>query len=205
MTATNKETEQAPRQASQRKVVSFMYVTLDGYHAGPQGEIDWHIVDEEMNGYFFEQLETMDTLIFGRATYEGMVSFWPTSLAIENDPIIADKMNTLPKVVFSTTLGEAPWGTWNNARVVKDHVVEEVEAMKRQPGKDMIIMGSGHLVRSFATLGLMDEYRIVVNPVILGSGQPFFASFTDRLNLKLLEARTFRCGNVLLRYQPDNH
>jgi dihydrofolate reductase len=179
-----------------------MYVTLDGFHAGPAGDIDWHVVDDEMNAYFIDQLTTMDTLLFGRVTYQGMASYWPTPAAAVDNPIVTEMMNTLPKVVFSTTLDTVEWGTWTNIRLVRAQVADEVARMKRLPGKDMVIMGSATLVQRFAAQGLMDEYRIVVNPVVLGRGQPFFAAFTDRLNLTLLEAKAFGCGNVLLRYQP---
>ena len=185
-----------------RRVISFMYVTLDGFHAGPAGDIDWHVVDDEMNAYFIDQLTTMDTLLFGRVTYQGMASYWPTPATAVDNPIVTNMMNTLPKVVFSTTLDTVEWGTWTNIRLVRAQVAAEVARMKRLPGKDMVIMGSATLVQRFAAQGLMDEYRIVVNPVVLGRGQPFFAAFTDRLNLTLLEAKAFRCGNVLLRYRP---
>ena len=105
-----------------RKVIVFLMVTLDGFFSGPNGEIDWHVVDEEFNDFANEQLASVDTLLFGRVTYQGMASYWPTPIALANDPIIAHKMNTFPKIVFSRTL-EQP--TWENTRLVKDHLAEE--------------------------------------------------------------------------------
>src|SRR3989442_9611126 len=165
----------------------------------PNHEIDWHNVDEEFNEFAIHQLNELDTLLFGRVTYEGMGSYWPTQFAKENDPIVADKMNTVPKVVFSKTLEKAEW---TNSRLVKDNIAEEVSKLKQQPGKDLAIFGSSDLAVSFIQMGLIDELRIMVNPVVLGSGKPLFNGIHEKLNLKLLKTRTFRSGNVLLYYQP---
>src|SRR5689334_15159403 len=137
-------------------------VSLDGFFAGPNGELDWHVVDEEFNEFAIDQLNAMDALIFGRVTYEGMLSYWPTQIAIENDPEIADKMNTLPKLVFSKTLDRVEWGQWDNARLIKGDIGEEIAKLKQQPGKDMVIFGSGSIVSTLAQLGLIDEYRILI-------------------------------------------
>lgn len=180
-----------------RKLILFNMVTLDGFFEGPNHEIDWHNVDEEFNDFAIEQINTVDMILFGRVTYEGMASYWPTPIALENDPTIAEKMNTMPKIVFSRTLEKAEW---QNTRLIKENAVEEISKLKQQPGKDLIIFGSANLADTFIQHGLMDEYRIMVNPVVLGSGQPLFKGVKDPLNLKLLETRVFRCGNVLLYY-----
>jgi dihydrofolate reductase len=181
-----------------RKVFVFNLVTLDGYFEGPKREIDWHNVDAEFNEYAIDMLNSVDTLIFGRVTYELMTNYWPTPAAKKDDPIVAEKMNTLPKIVFSRTLEKVEW---NNTRLAKDNIEEEIQKMKRQPGKDMALLGSGSILTELAPLGLIDEYRIMVNPVVLGSGNPMFKGIKDRLNLRLLKTRTFRNGNVLLYYQ----
>ncbi len=181
-----------------RKVFVFNLVSLDGYFEGPKREIDWHNVDAEFNDYAVDMLNSVDTLIFGRVTYELMENYWPTPDAIKNDPIVAEKMNTLPKIVFSRTLDKVEW---NNTRLVKDNVEEEIQNMKKQPGRDMAILGSGSIVSLLAQRGLIDEYRIMVNPVVLGHGKPLFKGIRDRLNLKLIKAKTFKSGNVLLYYQ----
>ena len=182
-----------------RKVFLFMMVTLDGFFEGPDHEIDWHNVDEEFNDFAIDQLNEVDALLFGRVTYEGMASYWPTQLAIEDDPIIAGKMNAVPKIVFSRTLDKAEW---NNSRLVKEHIAEEVSKLKQQQGRDLAIFGSSDLAVSLLQMGLIDELRIMVNPVVLGNGKRLFAGIDEKLNLKLLKSRTFRSGNILLYYQP---
>jgi dihydrofolate reductase len=182
-----------------RKVFMFNLVTLDGYFEGLNREIDWHNVDAEFNEYAIDMLNSADTLLFGRVTYELMANYWPTPDAIKNDPIVAEKMNTLPKIVFSRTLDKAEW---QNTRLVKGALEEEIQKMKKQPGKDMVILGSGSIVSGLAPLGLIDEYRIMVNPVVLGKGKSMFRGIKGRLDMKLLRTWTFRSGNVLLYYEP---
>lgn len=183
-----------------RKVIVFMMTTLDGYIAGPNDEIDWHQVDEEFNEFAVEQLKSMGVLLFGRMTYEGMASYWPTPAASTDDPAVAGMMNTLPKIVFSRTLEKAEW---QNTRLIKDNIAEEITKLKAQPGQDLIILGSSHLTASFINLGLLDELRIMVNPVILGDGKSLFDGVTEHLKLRLLKTRVFGNGNVLHYYQPD--
>ena len=182
-----------------RKVFLFMMVTLDGFFEGPDHEIDWHNVDEEFNEFAIDQLNEVDTLLFGRVTYEGMASYWPTQLAKEDDPVVADKMNTVPKLVFSKTLDKAEW---NNSRLVKEHIAEEVSKLKQQQGRDLAIFGSSDLTASLLEMGLVDELRIMVNPVVLGKGKTLFKGIDEKVNLKLLKTKTFHSGNILLYYQP---
>ncbi len=182
-----------------RKLFLFMMVTLDGFFEGPNQSIDWHHVDEEFNDFAIDQLREVDTLLFGRVTYEGMASFWPTQFAREDDPIVAGMMNSMPKIVFSRTLDRADW---ENSRLVKENMAEVVSKLKQHPGKDLAIFGSANLTASLLQMGLVDELRLMVNPVILGSGTPVFKGIHEKLNLKLLRTQTFRSGNVLLCYQP---
>jgi dihydrofolate reductase len=182
-----------------RKLIFFMLTTLDGFYEGPNKEIDWHNVDEEFNEFAIEQLNSVDVLLFGRVTYELMASYWPTPAATTNDPIVADKMNSLPKIVFSKTLSSVEW---QNTRLVKENIAEEISKLKQQPGKDLIIFGSSDLAATLIQHGLIDEYRIMVNPVVLGNGKSLFKGINHKLNLKLLKTKTFRSGNVLLYYQP---
>jgi dihydrofolate reductase len=183
-----------------RKIFLFMVVSLDGYYEGPNGDISWHTVDDEFNEFAIQQTREVDTLLFGRKTYEGMASYWPTEAAIKDDPIVAGLMNSLPKIVISTTLDSAEWA---NTRLVKDNVAEEISKLKQGPGKEIAIFGSSDLAGSLAQMGLVDEYRIMVNPVILGEGKPLFKG-AEKLGLKLIKTRTFKSGNVLLYYQPAN-
>ncbi len=182
-----------------RKLFHFNLVSLDGYFEGPNHDISWHNVDAEFNDYAIPMLDTVDLLLFGRVTYELMAGFWPTADALKDDPIVAGKMNSLAKVVFSRTLDKADW---NNARLVKDHIAEEVAKLKKQPGKDIALLGSSNLSLSLIPNRLIDEFRIMVNPLVLGSGTPLFNGIRDRLRLTLTGTKTFKSGNVLLTYEP---
>jgi dihydrofolate reductase len=183
-----------------RNIYVFNMITLDGFFEGPKREIDWHNVDSEFNEFAEHQLNNTDIILFGRVTYELMAHYWPTEIAVKNDPIIAHKMNMIPKIVFSKTLEMADW---NNTRIIKENITEEVSKLKRQPGKELALFGSSDLAATFIQLGLIDEYRIMINPVILGSGKSVFQGIRDRHNLTLIRTRTFRSGNILLYYQPD--
>lgn len=181
-----------------RKLISFLMTSLDGYHEGPNHELDWHNVDEEFNQFALQQTGEADLLVFGRVTYEMMAAYWPTPDATENEPAIAALMNSLPKMVVSRTLDRADWA---NTRLVRDDVTGTLAELKRQPGKDIAIYGSSTLTASLLRSGLVDELRIIVNPVVLGSGSPLLET-ADRTCLKLLKSRTFSSGNVLLCYEP---
>jgi len=185
-----------------RKVIVSEMVSLDGYFASPDGSLDWHVVDDEFNTFARKQLDEMDTLLFGRVTYEGMASYWPTEAAMADDPEIAAAMNRLPKMVFSRTLKTLDW---NNSQLARDDLAEKITHLKAQTGKDMVIFGSGEVVSSLTRLGLIDEYRLFTCPVILGSGKPLFAGLSDTLNLELLKAQPFTSGVVLLYYQPASN
>jgi len=182
-----------------RKLTVFNFVTLNGYFEGPKRDISWHRHGAEENAYAAEGLKSGSTLLFGRVTYELMASYWPTPGAIKNDPIVAKGMNNADKIVFSRTLKKVEW---NNTRVVRDNIVEEIKKMKQHPGKDMTLLGSGSIVIQFAEQGLIDEYQIMVDPVVLGRGTPMFKGIKHKLDLKLTTTRTFKSGVVLLCYQP---
>lgn len=182
-----------------RKVSVFNFVTLNGYYKGPNGDIGWHRHGAEENEYAAEALRSGNTLLFGRVTYEMMASYWPTPMASQNDPTVAEGMNKAEKIVFSRTLKKAEW---NNTRLVKDDIVEEIKKMKRLPGKDMTLLGSGSIVTQFAPEGLIDEYQIMVDPVALGDGTPMFKGIQNKLDLELTMTKTFKSGVVLLCYRP---
>jgi dihydrofolate reductase len=182
-----------------RKLYSFLMMTLDGFYEGPNQEFDFWDLDGEFNEFAVGQLHDADILLFGRVTYEGMASYWPTQGAREDDPVVAELMNTLPKVVVSTTLTSAAWGP---TRVVGGNVAEELAKLKQQPGKDLAILGSPNLTVSLLGMGLVDELRVMVNPVILGGGPSVFRTIKEERKLQLLQTRTFSSGNVLLTYRP---
>lgn len=179
-----------------RKVIAAEFVTLDGYIAGPNGEMDWGPVDLDPNDLKPE----WDTILLGRVTYQLWLNIWPETPPEANPQ--ADFINNAPKVVFSRTLGSAPWGRWKNARLVKDNVPEMIAELKHQPGGNMAILGSATLVQSFAALGLIDEYLLLVFPVIIGGGKPLFSHRTGRQKVELVEAKSIRGGIVVLRYRP---
>ena len=184
-----------------RKLVVFNQVTLDGYFAGMNGDISWahkDNTDAEWNAFVADNASGGGQLLFGRITYELMASYWPTPLAIKNDPVVAERMNNLPKVVFSRTLDQP---SWNNTKLVKGAVAAEVRKMKKEPGEGMAILGSGSIVSQLAQEGLIDEYQVVVNPIVLGKGRTMFDGIKTMLTLKLTRTRTFGNGNVLLCYE----
>ena len=183
-----------------RKITLQMMVTVDGFFEGPNQELDWHVLDGEFFQSAIELLNSVDTILFGRVTYQMMAAYWPTPAAIADDPIIAERMNNLPKIVFSTTLEKAEW---QNSEIIKGDGAEEASRLKQEPGKDIVIIGSSDLAVTLMKHGLIDEFRIFVNPVVLGSGKTLFKGLDGRVRLKLLETKTFPSGTVLLRYQPE--
>ncbi len=183
-----------------RKVIFFMLTSLDGYFEGPDRDINWHNVDEEFNDFAIQQTGEFGALLFGRVTYELMASYWPTEAAKRDDPIVAGLMNGLPKIVFSKTLKRAGW---ENTRLVKDNFVEVISKLKQEAGKNIAIFGSSDLTVTLMEQGLVDEYRIMVNPVVLGNGKSLFKGIKNKINLKLIKTKAFKSGNVLLYYEPN--
>ena len=182
-----------------REIIVSNYVSLDGFFAGPNGEIDWFMWDEETAEYSKGLAASIDTILFGRVTYELMASYWPT--VTTEDPVITEYMNRSPKIVFSRTLKKTDW---KNTKLIMELNKEEILDLKKQPGKDMVIYGSGSLVSAFAQWGLIDDYRIFVNPVVLGNGKHMFKGLKERLELALLRTKTFQCGVVLLHYKLES-
>jgi dihydrofolate reductase len=185
-----------------RKLIVFNHVSLDGYFVDSNGDMSWAKADHqdaEWDAFVSGNASGGGVLVFGRITYELMAGFWPTAFAIENMPVVAEGMNSLPKVVFSTTLDQA---SWNNTTLVKRDPAEEIRKMKQAPGEDMVILGSGSVVSQLAQEGLIDEYQIVVNPIVLGKGRTLFDGVKEKLRLKLTKTRAFGNGNVLLCYEP---
>jgi dihydrofolate reductase len=182
-----------------RKIFAFIMTTLDGYYEGSNQEFDFWVVDEEFNRFALEQLDEVDTLLLGRVTYQGMAAYWPTAAGEQDDPRVAARMNGLSKIVVSRTLDKAEWV---NTQLITGDVATELTTLKEQPGKDIAILGSSDLTASLLHTVLLDEVRIMVNPVVLGSGKSVFRTAGERAGLKLLKSRRFKSGNVLLYYQP---
>jgi dihydrofolate reductase len=185
-----------------RKLVVFNSVSLDGYFVDRAGDMSWaHNPnrDEEWEAFGAANASAGGLLVFGRITYELMQSYWPTPGAVRNDPLMAERMNNLPKVVFSRTLNEV---SWNNTKLVKDGLEAEIRSLKIEPGPDIAILGSGSIVLQLTRAGLIDEYQFVVVPVVLGAGRTMFDGLKEKLTLKRTKTRTFGNGNVLLCYEP---
>ena len=183
-----------------RKIIWMMSVSLDGFMEGPNRELDWGLVDDELHRHFNEELGAMGAFLDGRVTYELMAGFWPTA---DQDPAspgpvaeFARIWRDMPKIVYSRTLERADW----NTTVVRDVVPAEVMQLKAQPGGDLVL-GGADLAAAFLHHDLIDEYRIYVHPVIIGRGKPMFRPSDAKIDLRLAETRTFGNGVVLLRYQ----
>ena len=182
-----------------RKIIMVMQVSLDGFFEGVDRDISWHMVDDELHRHMNEKLAPMGAFLEGRVTYELMEDYWPTA---DEDPNISPVMaefaqiwRDMPKFVYSRTLTTAG----PNATVVRDVVPEEVLALKSQPGGDMAV-GGAELADTFRRLGLIDEYWVYVQPVLIGRGRPMFKDADSRTQLRLLETHTFGNGVTLLRY-----
>jgi dihydrofolate reductase len=180
-----------------RRLVSFIGISLDGYYQGPNGEFDFANVDQEFYDFSNRQDAYIDTLMFGRETYELMAAYWPT--ATEDDPEVIEFMNSVPKVAVSTTLERADW---TNTTLVSDDLAEYVKELKERPGKEIAMFGSVRLTASLLELGMVDELRVMVFPILLGRGASMFSTLNGRVPLELWRTTTFRSGNVLLVYRP---
>jgi dihydrofolate reductase len=182
------------------KLVVFNQISLDGYFADASGDMSWaHKGDAEWNGFVADNASGGGVLLFGRVTYEMMASFWPTPAARQVNAVVAQRMTELPKVVFSRTLIKA---SWSNTRVVKGDIAAEVRKLKAQSGPDLVLMGSGTIVTQLTDAGLVDEFQMVLNPVVLGSGRTMFDGLRRRVDLALKTTRSFGNGNVVLSYGP---
>jgi dihydrofolate reductase len=183
-----------------RKLSVFNQISIDGYIADAHGDMSWaHKDDDEWQEFASENASGGATLLFGRVTYDLMASYWPTPEALKAAPVVAAQMNDLPKVVFSRTLETA---SWSNTKLVKGDLAAEVAKMKQEPGPDMLIMGSGSIVAQLTEARLIDEYQVILNPIILGSGKTMFDGVKEKVGLTLTKERTFTNGNVVLSYQP---
>ncbi len=184
-----------------RKLMMFNLVSVDGFFEGPNHEIDWHVVDEEFNADVHLRFESVDTILFGRVTFQLMEQFWPTPQAAKQDPITAGFMNEKTKLVFSNTLTSTGW---RNTSIIRTDPFEHVTKLKSQPGKDMIILGSGILVSTLSAKGLIDEFQLIICPVVLGYGKTLFCGHGNGFRLKLIDSKVYKSGNIFVRYEPDN-
>jgi dihydrofolate reductase len=185
-----------------RKLRVFESVSLDGYFTDANGDLGWAHAspdDRQWNEFVSGNASGGGTLLFGRKTYEMMVSFWPTPAAAQQMPEVAAGMNAMTKLVFSRTLERV---SWQHTQLCKGDLLDEVRQLKRGDGSDIVILGSGSLVAQLAPARLIDGYQLVVVPVALGGGRTLFAGIKEPLGLKLTDTRSFDNGNVVLSYQP---
>jgi len=183
------------------KVIMFNFMTVDGFFEGKNKELNWFNLSEEFHQFANEQLAAAGTLLFGRITYQMMESHWTTATSEVNNLTTISLMNSISKIVFSKTMDKA---NWNNTKLINKDIEQEITKLKQQAGNDLMILGSANLTSTLRKMNLIDEYRIMVAPVILGKGSPLFKPEVGQLNLNLLKSRTFQSGNVLLYYGVKN-
>jgi dihydrofolate reductase len=186
-----------------RKVIVTMWVTLDGFIAGPNNDMSWVRVDEAMATYENDLVSAADTLLLGRVTYQSFAGAWPhvpdNPTASEGEKEYARKLNSMRKIVFSRTLETAEW---NNSTLHHEISPDDIVALKQESGKNIVIYGSASVVQALMDLGLIDEYQLLVHPIVLGSGKRLFRDGSNTTALRLVEAKPFSSGVVLLSYQP---
>lgn len=189
-----------------RKIIVTMWVTLDGFVAGPDGDMDWisAIYDEAMGNYEYEVVSAADTLMLGRGTYQSFAGSWPkvpdNPHASPGEVAYAHRVNAMRKIVFSKTLEKAEW---NNSTLLREIVPAEIEKLKQETGSDIVIYGSVSIIQALTNLGLIDEYQLLIYPIILGGGKRLFENIKDSVHLKLVNTKTHPSGVVALYYQPE--
>jgi len=186
-----------------RKLIVFNHITLDGYFVGVKGDFSWAHTgndDAEYAAFVEENAKGDAQLLFGRVTYDLMASYWPTPIADQHDPVVAARMNSMSKVVFSRTMDKA---SWSNTQLVKGDLIAKIRKMKDEPGPDIVIFGSGSIISQLAPERVINEYQMVVNPVVLGMGRTMFEGVQKKLILRLTKTRTFKNGKVFLCLEPE--
>ncbi|WP_339171613.1 dihydrofolate reductase family protein [Solibacillus sp. FSL R5-0691] len=184
---------------TKRRVILDLAITLDGLIEGKNGEIDWCIMDPEMN--FNDFLNQIDTIFYGRKSYDLWGQYIPEEGSSENEKEMWDLVHSKEKYVFSRTQN----GDGNKAKFINDNILEEVMKLKNQAGKDIWLYGGASLITTFINLGLVDEFRLSIHPVVLGEGKPLFVDIQERLNLKVVNTRTFSSGVVQIIYQYEGN
>lgn len=178
-----------------RNLSAFTFTTLNGYYKGNDDNVEWHSHGAEEIEFSQHQLQKGNILVFGRKTYEMMKNFWVSPMAYELFPTVAMRINQAEKIVFSNTMVSSDW---NNTTILKGDIANEIQVLKKTPGNDLTIMGSGSVVKQLTEAGLIDEYEMMIDPVLLGSGTTLFEGITKEVNLQLSDARVFKESGVLL-------
>jgi len=187
---------------TKNKLTVFNQISMDGFFTDANNDMSWAHKDpddSEWNEFVAGNAEGGSVLLFGRITYEMMAGFWPTPAAAQMNPVVARNMNAMKKVVFSKTMKSA---SWNNTELINGHLESEIQKLKKEAEGDITILGSGTIVSQLAAAGLIDEYSIVVNPLILGSGRTMFESVDNNIDLELQSTRVFKNGSVFMSFLP---
>jgi dihydrofolate reductase len=198
---------------AQRRIVIFEWMTADGYFAGPDGNLDWVVPDDAQARAAANEIGRFDTVLFGRRTYEQFAGFWPRVLEDDDSATVPDPhrperrsrehrtiavaLDTMTKLVFSRSLKEAGW---RNSHILRTFDPRAIEAMKQQPGKDLIVFGSGSIVSQLTEQGLIDEYQLVACPVFIGQGRPLLGALSSPVRLNLVDVAKYESGDLMLRY-----
>ena len=187
-----------------RKIISFVHISLDGFVAGPNGEMDWITVDEEIFDYVGKRISVSDTALYGRGTYQMMESYWPTAgdkpTATKHDIEHSKWYSKVHKVVLSTTMKDTGL---TNTKIINDNILDRINEIKQQSGPDILLFGSPTATHSLIQRNLIDGYWLFVNPIILGRGIPLFVDIKNKIKLKLVATRQFTCGVTELNYIVD--
>jgi dihydrofolate reductase len=181
------------------KLILFNFITIDGFFETKNHELFWHNLDNEFHEFSRQQLNDADTFVFGRKTYELMKHYWTSKEAMENDPIVAGVLNSYHKIVFSRSLDEVKW---TNSILFNNNIEDVINRLKQKTSKDILLLGSANLSSTLQALNLIDEYRIMVNLILLGQGIPLFKPTDKRQKMELIKTKVFNSGNVLLYYKP---
>jgi dihydrofolate reductase len=187
-----------------RKIISFMHISLDGFVAGPNGEMNWIKVDEEIFNYVGKRISEGDTALYGRVTYQMMENYWPAAgnkpTATRHDIEHSNWYNKVHKIVLSKTMKDA---SLTNTTIISDNISDRINEIKQQPGNDILLFGSPTATHSLIQLNLIDGYWLFVNPIVLGQGIPLFVDIKNKIKLKLLTTQQFTCGVTELNYIVD--
>jgi dihydrofolate reductase len=191
-----------------RKIISFMHISLDGFVAGPNGELNWAKVDEEIFDHVGKRISEGDTALYGRVTYQLMEGYWPTAAdkptASKHDIEHSKWYSKAHKVVLSKTMNPDSYRE-TNTTIISDNLSDRINEIKQSGDKDILLFGSPTATHSLIQLKLIDGYWLFVNPIILGQGIPLFADIKDKIKLKLLTTRQFTCGVTELNYTVEHH
>lgn len=182
------------------KLTSFTFISLNGFYKRANEDISWHQHGGEEAEYSVKSLKSNDILLFGRVTYEMMKSFWPTEMAYNSFPEIADGMNNSEKLVASRSLKSADW---NNTKIIKENLEEQIADLKKTSNKNITLLGSGDILMQLANANLIDEFQIMIDPIFLDSGVPVSDHLNKNIALKLTNSRVFKSGTILLYYTPE--